>query len=611
MKLSAIDFAIILIYLASTIAIGLVMKKYARQGKGSYLLGGNKLPWYMLGLSNASGMFDISGTMILVTWAFVYGLKSIWIPWLWPVFNQIFLMVYLSMWLRRSNATTGAEWISTRFGSGRGATLSHNIVVVYALISCLGFLAYGFIGLGKFMMIFIPWENISFLIPFEVHPDYVPHIYGILFTLFAMFYAILGGMRSIVWADLLQYIIMTISSVAVGVIAFKAINTAGMINVPDSWFNPFFGWELDMDWSGIIAEVNQHIRDDGYTIFGAFMMMVLFKGILVSAAGPAPNYDMQKILSAKSPREASLMSGFVSVVLMPVRYLMVVGFAVLGLLYYDKLNLIVGGDIDFEQILPSAIENFVPVGLLGLLLAGLLAAFMSTFAGTLNAAQAYVVNDIYLKYIQPNASDKKVGNISYITGVLVVLISIIFGLFAENVNSILQWIVSALWGSYVASNVIKWYWWRFNGHGYFWGMVSGLIAAMFLPLIFPDTLELYLFPAFLVISVIGCIVGTYMQPPTDPDTLIDFYKKVKPWGFWKPIRDKVKEKHPDFRENRDFGRDMFNIVIGIAAQTLFVILPFYIVVQKYVSLSITVALIVVCIILLKKFWYDHLVKITD
>ena len=119
------------------------------------MLGGNRLPWYMLGLSNASGMFDISGTMWLVAIMFVYGMKSIWIPWLWPVFNQVFLMVFLSAWLRRSNVSTGAEWIGTRFGNGPSGKLSHSVVVVFALISCLGFLAYGFIGLGKFVEIFI------------------------------------------------------------------------------------------------------------------------------------------------------------------------------------------------------------------------------------------------------------------------------------------------------------------------------------------------------------------------------------------------------------------------------------------------------------------------
>ncbi len=96
----------------------------------------------MLGLSDASDMFDISGTMWMVALCFVYGMKSIWIPWLWPVFNQVFMMMFLSKWLRRSNANTGAEWLATRFGTaGKGVRGSHNIVVAFALLSCFGFLA--------------------------------------------------------------------------------------------------------------------------------------------------------------------------------------------------------------------------------------------------------------------------------------------------------------------------------------------------------------------------------------------------------------------------------------------------------------------------------------
>jgi SSS family solute:Na+ symporter len=604
MKLSLVDILIICAYLASTIVIGLVLKKRAQKDKTAYILGGNKLPWYMLGLSNASGMFDISGTMWLVTLAFVYGLKSIWIPWLWPVFNQIFLMVFLSIWLRRSNATTGAEWIGTRFGSGRGGILSHWIVVIFALISCLGFLAYGFIGLGKFVEIFIPWELISPYVPFHVPPEYVAHVYGVVFTLFAMFYAILGGMTSIVWADVIQYTIMTVSAIVIGVIAMNALANNPLV-VPEGWMNPFFGARLDLDWSDIIAEVNSKIASDGYSLFSIFFSMMLFKGILVSAAGPAPNYDMQKILSTRSPKEAAKMSGFVSVVLMPSRYFMIAGFAVLGLLFYDRLDLIVGNRIDFEQILPSAISEFVPVGLMGLLLAGLLAAFMSTFAGTLNAAQAYIVNDIYLKYLRPRATKKQVSRTNYTTGIIVVAISIVFGIFALDVNDILQWIVSALWGAYTASNVLKWYWWRFNGSGFFWGMVAGIVPALVFPYIF-DTLELYYFPLILVISLAGALIGTYNAPPTDEETLKNFYKNVRPWGFWKPIHDKVVADDPSFRKNTNFWRDMFNILVGTIAQTALVIFPIYIVLKKVLPLGISIAIIAVCFIIMKRTWWDRL-----
>src|SRR5690554_380140 len=299
---------------------------------------------------------------------------------------------------------------------------------------------------------------------------------------------------------------------------------------------------------------------------------------------------MQKIVSTKTPKEAAKMSGFVSVVLMPIRYFMIAAFAILGLLYYDRLNLMVAGQIDFEQILPSAISEFVPIGFMGLLLAGLLAAFNSTFAGTLNAAQAYLVNDIYLRYIKPDASNIETRNMNYITGVVVVIVSIIFGVFAQDVNSMLQWIVSALYGSYVVSNLLKWYWWRFNGYGYFWGMVAGLIPALIFPYVFSETLDLYYFPWLLLISIAGAMLGTFLTKPTDEDTLKEFYKNVRPWGFWGPIKQKVMAEDSAFEPNKNFKRDMFNVIIGTTAQTALVALPVYIVLKE--TLPIWIAVII-------------------
>lgn len=602
--LQGIDVAIILSYLIGTIVIGLALRKKAQKSKDDYLLGGKSLPWYMLGLSNASGMFDISGTMWLVTLGFVYGLKSIWIPWLWPVFNQVFLMVYLAIWLRRSGVTTGAEWILFRFGDGKGGRKSHTIIVVFAILSCLGFLAYGFIGLGKFVEIFIPWEMVSGYVPFDIPVAYIPHFYGTIFTLFAVFYSVIGGMSGIVWTDVLQYSIMTISSIAIAVIAWLAMADTDL-EVPQGWRSPFFSWELSMDWSGIIEEVNAKIASDGYSLFGIFFMLMLFKGILSSLAGPAPNYDMQKILSTKSPKEAAKMSAFSIVALIPTRYLMVGGFSILGILFYDQLDLSTAGVLDFEKILPAAIQQFVPVGLLGFLLAGLLAAFMSTFAGTLNAAQAYLVNDIYLKHYKPGADSKKVRRVNYGSGIVVVLVSIVLGFFVQDVNSILQWIVSALYGSYIVSNVLKWHWWRFNGEGYFWGMLSGIIPALIFPL-FTDMLDLFYFPYILLASLVGSIIGTYMGPPTQEQALKDFYRRTRPWGFWKPIHEKVKQEDADFSANKSFSRDMFNVAVGVLAQTLLVVIPLYLILHENLPLYISIAALVVCVFILKKNWWDKL-----
>lgn len=601
MKIHWIDIDIIFLYLLILVSIGFYLRKQAAQSKEDYMLGGNTLPWWMLGISNASGMFDISGTIWLVTITFVYGMKSLWLPWLWPVFNQVFLMMYLSVWLRRSKVSTGAEWIVTRFGDKKDARMAHLIVVAFAILSCLGFMAYGFIGLGKFIEIFIPWELVSPYVPFTVLPQYVPYFYGIIFSVIAMIYAILGGMSSIVWADVIQYVIMTIASLGIAIIAMVALAESNL-DVPAGWLNPFFNWELGLDWGNIHPEVNQKISDDAFSPFGLFFSIMLFKGILVSIAGPAPNYDMQKVLSTRSPREAALMSGFVNVVLMPARYLMVIGFVVLALLSYEKLNLETAGVIDFEKILPSAINQFAPVGLFGLLLTGLMAAFMGTFAGTLNAAQAYIVNDIYLR-ARPKSSAISLQWVNYTVGVAVVFVSILLGLFAKDVNSILQWIVSALYGGYVAANILKWHWWRFNGHGFFWGMLAGIIPALIFPLWMPQAQPLYYFPIILLLSALGSVLGTLLTPPTETAVLKKFYREVRPWGFWGPIQREVMQEDAAFVPNHNFGKDMLNVLVGIVAQLCLMALPMFMILMQWISTGITATILVVCLLILWKNWY--------
>jgi len=606
MKLHILDISILIAYLITMVLIGIYMRNKAKQDKESYLLGGKKLPWYMLGLSDASDMFDISGTMWMVALCFVYGLKSIWIPWLWPVFNQVFMMMFLSKWLRRSNANTGAEWLQTRFGlAGKGVMGSHMIVIAFALISCLGFLAYGFVGLGKFMEVFIPWEAVKDYIPFEVSQKYVPHFYGIVFTLFAMFYSILGGLHSIVLGDAIKYAIMTIACICIGVIAVQHLQ-GQTLNVPKGWDDPFFSWNLNLDWTAIAADANKKIADDGYSLFGLFFMMMLLKGVFASLAGPAPNYDMQKVLSTRSPKEASKMTGFVSIILLPIRYSMITGLTVLALLYYNQLYLKgPDGVTDFERILPATINNFLPVGVLGLVLTGLLGAFMGTFSGTLNAAQAYIVNDIYLKYINKNASNKKVMRMNYLSGVAVVVVGVFFGFLAKDVNDILQWIVGGLYGGYVAANCLKWYWWRFNANGFFCGMAVGIVAALLMPYV-TTGLPLYWWPLLFVLSLIGCIIGTYAAPATDVNVLKSFYRTVRPWGFWQPIHKLVVKDDPTFVANKGFALDMSNVALGIVAQLCLTIFPMYLIMGMYKPLAITVGLLTVIVFVLKRTWWNRL-----
>ena len=608
MHLHGIDIAIILVFLASSVVVGYWVSHRASRDIRAYFLGGNVMPWYLLGISNASGMFDISGTMLLVYWMFIYGLKSVWIPWLWPTFNQIFLMVYLSAWLRRSNVMTGAEWIKTRFGTGRGAQLAHLIVVIYAFVSIIGFFSYGFKGIGKFAATFLPW-HLS------------PNQYATILIAITAIYVIKGGMFSVVVTEVIQFCILSVASFAVGIIAMAKVAPGTLQQVvPAGWDQIFFGWKLNLDWSALIASANTKIAEDGYGIFGFFVMMLLFKGVLISMAGPAPNYDMQRVLSSKNPREACMMSSWVNVVLTFPRYFLITGLTVLALVFFSDQIRAMGTNMDFELVLPYALGRFVPAGLLGFLIAGLLAAFMSNFAATVNAAPPYFVNDIYKRFINPNASPRTYVRLSYLSSFAVVLVGAAIGWYVASVNSVVLWIVSGLWGGYTASNVLKWYWWRFNGYGYFWGMVTGIAGSLILPALLPQVslvqgllqahganLDVALvFPLVLAISLVGCLAGTLLTKPGDEEVLKDFYRRVRPWGFWGPILAKVRAEDPAFERNKDFWRDMFNVVVGITWQVSLVALPIYIVIQKFRNAVITAAIVAVTSIVLKFTWYNHL-----
>lgn len=624
MNLHILDIAIILAFLATSVIVGWWVSRRAAKSTKNYFLGGNVLPWWVLGVSNASGMFDVAGTMLLVYWLFIYGLKSVWIPWMWPVFNQIFLMVYLSGWLRRSGVTTGAEWIKFRFGENRGAQLSHIIVVVFALVGVISFFTYGFKGIGKFATEFLPWQ-------LSADPIANANLYALILMGLTAFYVVKGGMFSVVITEVLQFTLLSVAAVAIGVIAMTTIAPDAIkAAIPLGWDNIFFGWQTGLDWSKLIPAANAKITADGSSLFGLLFLMLLSKGVLVSAAGPAPNYDMQRVLSTRNARDACKMSAVVNVVLNVPRYFMVAGLAILALVFYSTTINKMGTAMDFEKILPDALFRFVPTGLLGITVAGLLAAFMSNFAATVNAAPPYIVNDIYRRFINPNASEKTCVRLSILSSLTIVVIGIAIGWFITSINNVVGWITAALWGGYAAANLIKWYWWRFNGYGYFWGMMTGILSALILPFMLPAELQaawgadptlpqfirdfmtlptaLVCFPAILGVSIIGCFAGTLLTKPEPDEVLKTFYKKTRPWGFWGPILKKVQADDPSFKPNPDFIRDMFNIVVGIVWQTSLVAMPVYFVIREYERAGAALGIVMVTSLTLYVTWFKHLNK---
>jgi len=192
--------------------------------------------------------------------------------------------------------------------------------------------------------------------------------------------------------------------------------------------------------------------------------------------------------------------------------------------------------------------------------------------------------------------------------VLILAVGFAFGLMAQSVNQMTQWIVNGLWGGYTAANVLKWHWYRLNGFGYFWGMLAGIASALVVPTYFPNSGlgSLAGFPIILAISALGCVAGSLLTRPEEEGILKKFYKQVRPWGFWGPIHAAVIKEDPSFKRNTNFGRDMLNCGIGLIWQVPLWAIPIYVVFRSWKALWISILVLVITSAFLKFNWLDKL-----
>lgn len=594
-----IDLAIIAVYLVLMSLVGWWSARKASKSAESYFLAGKSMPWWIIGVAHGSSGVDITGTLWFVMMLYIYGVRGVWMLWVWPLFNVIFRMVYLATWVRRSNVLTGAEWMRTRFGFSRGAELAYISVVVYALVSVVGFLSYAFRGIGQFAKPFFPWQHVS-------ENWYATAILAITGT-----YCIVGGMYSVVLNDIIQFGLILAAAIGVAVVAISLTSPEQIAAaVPQGWFGLFSGWRLDLDWGSLVPQLNHRIYGavneggDGYSLFLFFIAMLFIKGVLVSMAGPTPNYAIQHVLSTRSPKEAALENMMMALVSLGPRFLLIGGITVLGIVFFTPDLAAMGAKVDFEKILPNVLNRHVPIGLKGILIAALLAAFMSTFVSTVNSGAAYVVNDIYRRYINPDATQKRLVALGWIVSTAVVLLGIIFGLATKTVHGATEWIVSALVPAFVAPNVLKWHWWRFNGYGFFAGMVAGTAAAILK--IWLPIHPVFAFMLILGISAAASVIACLMTPPESMGVLKGFYRSVRPWGFWKPVLAACHADDPRIEPNRDAARDWLNIFVGIVWQASMVTAPIYFCVQRWAEMWISVAVFAVTSLILKFTWWDHL-----
>ncbi|MFA9453567.1 MAG: hypothetical protein ACERK6_06570 [Candidatus Aminicenantaceae bacterium] len=587
------DLAVIAVYFILVVGLGFWYRRRASENLDAYFLGGRRLPWLALAMSGSVSNFDITGTMWIVSILYVLGMRSMWHHWMWGFLMGAFFLAYMGKWVRRSRVLTAAEWMKTRFGDERPGRLARTVYALMAILTQASFLGYAFQGIGKFASVYIPLEKLGAhtSIPWlkTLLLEYEPQVLAATVISLTTLYVVLGGLFSVVITDVIQTVILTFSSLLIAFMAWSRMDAAALKRLPEGFMSLKVPWRIP-ELAGTENEI--------FTCFGALVLVWVAKGLLLNAGGPAQMYDFQRFLATRSDRDAAKVGAAWSVFLV-VRWAMAMGIVLLALTGAV-------GVADSEQVMPVVLRDMLPAGIRGLVIAGLLAAFMSTFSSTVNSGASFIVRDIWQAYIRPGASDREALRFSYLATLILVLLGIGIGFQGRSIADIWNWMMMALGAGVIVPNVLRWYWWRMNGWGYAWGTLGGLLLSL-LALFFKETPDYYVFPLIVTASTLACIVGSLATAPVSRQILTAFYLTVRPFGLWNTVRQELTaEELPDRKGSEGIGRSLLNTGLGMLAILAFYLSPMFLVGHVYLKASLWAGAGILAVFLLRFTWYRHL-----
>lgn len=592
--MSTVDLIIVIIYLLAIVIVGLLLQKKASKDINSYFLGNRKLPWWVLGASGMASNTDIAGTMINTAFIYALGTKGFFIEIRGGVtLIMAFLMVFMGKWNRRSQVMTQAEWMHFRFGTGKEGDFARIISAIAAIIMTVAMVTYFVIGSGKFVGAFL-----------GIEPIYA----SLLMVVLAMIYTVASGLYGVVWTDVFQGVFIF------GVILYITGMAMSTVNLPQEFFvsvpmvdGSFTAIKTTLaEWSRIIPPNEMNMPEGStfaiYNLFGIAIMFYLFKVTLEGASG-AGGYMLQRYFAAKSDREAGMLSLFWTC-LLAFRWPLIASFAMLGIYHGIETGSVIA---DPELVLPTVIKNYIPAGVKGFLIAGLMAAAMSTFDSTVNAGAAYWVKDLYQAYLRPRASEKDLMIQARLASVGIVLLALLFSLTISNINEIWGWITMGIGAGMFIPQVIRWYWWRFNGYGFAIGTAVGMTAAV-LTKTFAGPIPEY--TSFLIASgssLAGCILGTLLTPATENTVLENFYRVTRPFGIWSHIRGSL-PKAIQLKVNQENRRDIIATFFAVPWQVVLFLTGMMIVMKQWTNVLNLGFLLILLSAGLYWFWFRHLSK---
>ncbi len=530
MILSQLDWIIIGIFFAILLSIGYLASYRAGKNTTNFFLSGRNMPWWLLGVSMVATTFSADTPNLVTDIVRTGGVASNWLWWAFLLTGMLTVFVYAKLW-NRSQVMTDLEFYEIRY-SGKMAAFLRGFRAVY-----LGFF---------FNVMVIASVSLAFIKIAAVMLGLQPGVALIIASAIVVFYSSLGGLKSILWTDLFQFSFAMFGAVIAAVYIIGSPEVGGMTNL---LAHPNVADKLSL-----VPSISQP-----ELFISIFLIPIAVQWWAVWYPGAEPGgggYVAQRMLAAKDESHAvgaTLLFNFFHYALRPWPWILV-GLASL-IVFPDIASMVAKyPDVPIQYIqndfaYPAMLREFLPAGLLGLVVASLIAAYMSTTASQLNWGSSYLVNDFYGRFYKPDATEKQKVRFGRFSTVALMVCSVLLALVLQNALQAFQYILMIGAGTGLIY-ILRWFWWRINAYSEISAMVAaGTFSLMFIMIenfsmvrLENDMVAVLGFETSMsywnVIKLLGTvlltsatwIIVTLLTKPVDTDTLRSFYSRIRPGG---------------------------------------------------------------------------------
>jgi SSS family solute:Na+ symporter len=509
----ALDWVVVAAYLGGTLALGIWLARRGSRSLAEYFVGGRAIPWWLAGASMAAATFNVDTPLYVTGVVARRGIAGNWEWWSFA-FTHVLMAVVLARLWRRAEIMTDAELVEVRYGGRPAALLRGTRALLFAIpINCLG-IGYGMLAMRKVLV------SLGVLDTFPLPGD--PRLWAVVsIVVLTLVYAAAAGLWGVVTTDFIQLVLALLGALLVAGYALGDIGGLG----------PLRERLAELGHADTLRLVPR--PGDVALPFGTFLA---YLGIQWWAFRGADGGGMfvQRLSSVRDERAAERAAGLFNVLNYVVRTWPWVVVALAALVVLPGLK-------DPETAYPLMMRQYLPVGLLGLVFASLLAAFMSTVSTQVNWGASYVVRDLYQRFVGPQAGQARLVLIGRLATVLITVLSAAASFAMDDVGKIFRFIILVGNGSGTVL-LLRWFWWRVNA----WAEWAALLAAPLIALLatFVPALGALSFGAKLAVTAFGAVAVwlpvMLLTSPESPAVLDAFYARARPGGpGWRAVRARV------------------------------------------------------------------------